>query len=185
MVLKRAFYLLLASFALFVMPNAAGQERSSFEYEVKAAFLNNFVTFVDWPRLAFSSSNAPLRICIFGQDPFRGALERAIRDASTVGRPRSVQRVDDVARLKTCHVVFVGAAERARLGIVLDAMKGWPALTVGEFPGFLEAGGIVNLVVERNRVRFDVNLAAAEAISLKVSSKLLRLARTTRVPQQD
>ena len=155
----------------------------SLEYEVKAAFLNNFVNFIDWPARTFSGPAAPVRLCVFGRDPFGGALERMARAESIGGRPRVVETTDSIDELRACHVVFIPNTEQSRSAGVLDSLGTTAVLTVGESATFLESGGIINFAIERNRVRFDINLPRAEESDLKISSKLLRLARTTRTVQ--
>jgi hypothetical protein len=177
--MKRALYL-FSLVALLTASGAFSQGQRSLEYDVKAAFLYNFTNFVDWPDNAFPSSNSPLNICILGRDPFNGALERVIQGEAAGSHPRLVQTMDNLDSLKTCHMVFVSSSEQARAAAVLDSLRSTSVLTVGESPEFLQAGGIINFAIERNRVRFDINIARADQSSLRISSKLLRLARSTR-----
>jgi hypothetical protein len=179
--MKRVVFLIIV--VLLCQADSVGQNESSLEYDVKAAFLHNFANFVAWPRQAFPTPTAPFRICILGRDPFQGALGRIAQGEAVDGHPRLVERFDDVGELKACHIVFVPASEQSNVNAVLNVVGALPVLTVGESPRFLEGGGIVNFAIERNRVRFDINVNRAEQNGLKISSKLLRLARTTRVNQ--
>jgi hypothetical protein len=179
--MKRAAFLIIA--VLLCRADFRAQSQSSLEYDVKAAFLHNFASFIDWPRQAFPAANAPFRICIYGRDPFQGALARIAQGEAVDGHPREVQTIDSVDDLRTCHIVFIASSEQGSAAAVLNAARTLPVLTVGESSSFLAAGGVVNFAIERNRVRFDVNVQRAEQNGLKISSKLLRLARTTRVNQ--
>lgn len=143
------------------------------EYEVKAAYLYNFATLVDWP----APANGPIVIAIFGQDPFGNVLDREVQGKAIDGRPVVVRRLSDFRRLKDCQILFVSAAEKRRLEEILSAVRGEAVLTVGEFEGFLGAGGNVNFTIEQRRVRFDVNLRAARQAGLRISARVLNLAR--------
>jgi hypothetical protein len=154
------------------------------EYEVKAAFLYNFVKFVEWPADTFEGPTDKIVLCILGEDPFGESLDNVVRNEVLNGRPLSVHRTRDVLEARDCHVVFVPRTERARQERILAGLEGRGILTVGEADGFLNAGGMIRFVLEQNRVRFDINLAAAERSRLKLSSKLLRLARTVQGPEE-
>lgn len=147
------------------------------EYQVKAAFLYNFAKFVEWPPTGFRDAAQPLQICVLGRDPFGQEL-RAITDAKTVnGRKLEVTDVPDLQKARTCHIVFIAASEKTRLKQILDGLQGTDALTVGDTQGFAEQGGMINFVLENNRVQFEVNRKAAEQAGLKISSKLLSVAK--------
>jgi hypothetical protein len=148
------------------------------EYDVKAAFLYNIVNLTTWPPEAFQTPSDPIRLCVIGGDPFGRTLERII-EGDTVGS-RSVivdhVRGDDVAQ---CSLLFVPRAAAARVPQMIHSTAARPVLTIGESPDFLKQGGMINFVIDSGRVRFDVNLAAVTARGLTVSSRLLRVARTT------
>jgi hypothetical protein len=146
------------------------------EYQVKAAYLYNFAKLVDWP----APANGPVVIAVFGRDPFGDVLDRTVQGKTIDGRPLVVERLSNLEQLKGCHILFVSAAEKKRLGAILSAVRGEPVLTVGEFEGFLDAGGKVNFTVEQNRIRFDVNLSAARQVGLRISARVLNLARLVR-----
>ena len=146
------------------------------EYEVKAAFLYNFAKFVEWPQAAFDRLRAPLALCIFGADPFGGELDLAVRRKTAQGRPVVVRRLAGLGELAPCHVLFVGSAERERFAEVLDAVAGKSVLTVGEDDDFARAGGMISFVVRGTRVRFSIDVGAAERVGLRLSSRLLDLA---------
>jgi hypothetical protein len=145
------------------------------EYKLKAAFLYNFATYVEWPKDAFPDPRAPFRVGVCGKDPFGPILEDTFRGKTVGGRPIVVNRSPDAADLRTCQLVFVPATEGTSRA--LKALDGARALTVGEREGFAAENGCVNFYLEGQRVRFEINVAAAKRAELKISSKLLRLAR--------
>ncbi len=156
-------------------PALSGQVASA--DEVKAAFLFNFLKFVEWPSDAGPSA-APLAIGVLGNDGVEESLRSVTRGKSVAGRQLTVKHLtsgDDVTRV---HLLFVGSADRTRMADVLRRVDGFAVLTVSDVERFCQSGGVIALAMEENRVRFDVNLDAAERGRLKVSSKLLSLART-------
>src|SRR5688500_9392041 len=127
------------------------------EYDLKAAFLFNFAKFVDWPPDAFAGERAPLTICVFGEDPFGSTLDAVVQGERVGERSLLVQRPDSVDDLKECHVLFVCRSEKDRLGEVMAEVEGKPVLTVADMDGFLRAGGVINFVLEGNKVRFLID----------------------------
>src|SRR5260370_32156962 len=154
-------------------------EKTPSEYEVKAAFLHTFAQFTEWPREAFASPSAPLIIGIVGEDPFGRILDDAIKEEPIHGRPTVVRRIERGGNLRSCHVIFVSSSERRQLPQILAEIKGANVLTVSEIDRFAYFGGIITLSMEGPRVRFEINLKAAEQARLKISSKLLKLAKIT------
>jgi hypothetical protein len=154
---------------------AAPPPEKEAEYGVKAAFLYNFAKFVDWPPNAFPERR--FNLCILGDDPFGRLLDDLVTNDSVDGRPIAVQRRARAADLESCHILFVGRLEHEHRREVLATLRGTAVLTVGDADGFLADGGMVNFFLEANRVRFEVNRAAVDQSPLKMSSKLLRVAR--------
>jgi len=170
---------LLRSFGLVILLlSARAQSQSAGEYQVKAAFLYNFAKFVEWPPSSFSDASAPLRICVFGQDPFGQELRDIVNDKTVNGRKLQVNQISDLQTARTCHILFIASSERAELKQALESLRGTGALTVGDTKGFIEHGGMINFVLENDRVRFQVNHKAAEEAGLKISSKLLNVAKS-------
>jgi len=147
------------------------------EYQVKAAFLFNFTQFVDWPPSAFADDGAPLVIGVLGQDRFGADLDEIVRGESVRGRPLVVRRYERVEDIGPCHILFVDRSESERLDRVLPRLSGRSILTVGEFGGFARRGGMIQFATVGNRIQLRVNLQAARAADLEISSKLLRPAR--------
>ena len=175
MVVLRAAILLTA--LLLLLPAGAAAQGTYQEYDVKAAFLYNFTKFVEWPPEAFRSPDSPMAICVFGEDPFGESLDAVVRGETLNGRRLEVRRTRSLQELRDCQTLFVPGAERERFAEVFSAVRDASVLTVGEVDGFLPQGGVIRFVVEQGRVRFEINLDAAERSRLKLSSKLLRLAR--------
>lgn len=148
------------------------------EYEVKAAYLYNIVNFVTWPPDAFASPSDPLHVCVFGPDPFGRALDTAMQSGTSNGRPVAVSRATDASALGDCELVFLAGRNTDRIDQAVRATAQRPVLMVGESPDFLQHGGMIEFVVDGGRVRFDVNLPAASARGLTLSSRLLQVART-------
>lgn len=175
--LNRRRALLPALFLLSV--NAAAVADSPTEYEVKAAFVHNIAKFVEWP--ASVGAKEVLRLCILGPDPF-GAAADGLRGKPVGARMWEVSPVNARANLKECQVLFIGAAEAANLPRLLEGLKASPVLTLGDTEGYAERGVMVNLFLEQNKVRFEINNGAAGRAGLRISSQLLKLARIVAEP---
>jgi len=153
------------------------QAQSATEFQVKAAFLFNFAKFVEWPADAFSSADAPLQICVLGRDPFGHEFEEMIADKTVNGHRIEVIHPSGVPQAKSCQIIFVAASEKQQVREVLHGLRGASVLTVGDSAGFARMGGIINFVLDESRVRFEVNVKAAERAHLKVSARLLTVAK--------
>jgi hypothetical protein len=182
-VLIRQVRFVLALLAVALGPATGvvrAQAQDPLELEVRAVYLYNFARFVEWPPSSFPDASAPIRICIFGADPFGAALDRVLANETVGGRPLRAVRLTVRDDLLACHVVYVGAVGRSRTVAALDHFSGHPIITVGEDPSFLAEGGTIRFKREGKRVRFDVNLRAAERSGLRVSSRLLSVAADVR-----
>jgi len=152
------------------------------EYKVKAACLYNFIKFIEWPDDKTSDSSTPITIGILGEDNFGTAFNeitsRKIRDRNLV-----VKKISDFSaenakpELLKCRLVFVSTSQRQHTGEVIELLRNKPVLLVGENDGFIEAGGIINFVMQDNKVCFEINADSAEEAQLKMASQLLRLAK--------
>jgi hypothetical protein len=143
--------------------------------EVKAAFLFNFAKFVEWPAARGTGS---LSIGVLGNDNLGESLREIVRGKTVNGRPLASRRVTADDDLASLHLLFVGTSEKMRVADVLKRVEGGSVLTVSDVDKFCHQGGVIALTQEGNHVRFDINLDAADRSKLKVSSKLLTLART-------
>lgn len=159
----------------FVMSTPAAERPTA--YQVKAAFLERFGKFVEWPESAFAGPQASLVIGIYGADPFRGALEELAAQEKINGHPVEIRHLDNLSDLRSCHILFLPATERSAEDELLRAVAGSSVLTVGDADDFCQAGGMIQFILENDRVHFQVNNEAARAAGLKISSKLLTLAK--------
>jgi len=147
------------------------------EYPAKANYLANFSSFVEWPQEALASEKAPFLICVFGDFPFGTSLAEITRGTTVHDRPVEIRWIRKPQELSSCQILFVSRSERKRYKQALDVVRGRTVLTVGETPEFLGAGGILSFSSQQGAVQFDVNLEAANKAHLKISSRLLALAR--------
>jgi hypothetical protein len=173
--------LLVASGAFPAQATAAAPSSvgSPLEYQVKAAYILNFVNLTEWPPSALGQVSTPFRLCVAGSDPFRGVLESTVKGETVMGHPIVVERVARGAA-QTCQVVFVPGDDAAEAAEIVRTLGSGPVLTIGEGAAFLHAGGVVSFAVEQGHVRFDVSRGSAERHGLTLSSRLLRVARSVR-----
>lgn len=145
---------------------------------MKAAFLFHFAQFVDWPPEAFKDGVSPLTYCTVGEDPFRGGLDASLNGKTIGGRPVRVLHFKEAREIQGCQVLFVGMADKKFVSATVAGLNGSPVLTVGESAQFAHHGGMIGFLLEDNKVRFEINLEAAERGKLKISARLLALAKT-------
>jgi hypothetical protein len=149
------------------------------EYEIKAAFLYKFASFVQWPAAlpgAPPAAARPMCIGVLGADRFGSSLDQIVRGKLVGGREFTVERLHSTDQALHCEIVFISSSEQSRIGEILSILRTKPVLTVSEVPGFCEKGGLINLKVADSAVRFEINVAAGERAGLRFSSKLLSLA---------
>jgi uncharacterized protein DUF4154 len=173
---KRARRKLALAGLLLISANLApAQTTRPTESEVEAAYLYNFGKFVTWPADRVVANN-PFEICILGKDPFGKVLDATVTGERIGGRAISIRRLVQVQQAGTCSILFVSSSEEGRLGTILDSAHRFNALTVSDVKHFAERGGVIGLVVQQDRVRFEVNRAAAERCHVQLSSELLKVA---------
>jgi len=159
---------------------AFAQSREASEYQIKAAFLYNFARFVLWPADPARNLNDPFTICIVGRDPFGTALDEVVQGKTISGHRLVIRRWKPEQNWKGCQIAFISSSEGKDLPTILQSLKQTSVLTVGETEGFAQLGGMINFVIEQEGVHFEVNVEAAERAGLKISSKLLNLAKIVR-----
>ncbi len=167
---------LLAIFSPGLFP-ARAQQFGPSQYRAKANFLAAFPKFIDWPSQAFPSEQAPINICVIGDFHFGTSLAEIARGITIRGRGLEVRWERDQQVLRTCHILFVSHSEAKRYAKILKTIEGASVLTVGETPDFLASGGIIEFLVEKDRLEFEVNIGAATEAHLRISSNMLALAR--------
>jgi hypothetical protein len=145
------------------------------EYEVKAAFMYNFVRFVEWP--AAGAPHDSFVVGVLGDDPFGSTLDRTFAGKKLQERPLVVKRVAGPEDVAGVDLLFIAASESARLPRILERLAGKPTLTVSDIPDFVSRGGMVGFRIQDDTVRFDINLLPVHDAKLKMSSQLVRVAR--------
>lgn len=145
--------------------------------QVEAVFLFNFTQFVDWPPQAFADPTAPIVIGVLGSDPFGVALDQVVGGEIVNGHPLVVHRAQHIEELADCQILFISRSERGRLAPLLATLKGRNVLTVSDLDEFADKGGMICFVLIDKKVRLRINLEAAKAAGLTLSSKLLRFAQ--------
>ena len=164
---------------LFLLAAPLAAAASLPEYQVKAAFVHSFGKYVIWPGAAFAAPTTPFIIGILGTDPFGEAFV-ALQQKNLQNRPLEIRRIDKISEAGGCQILFISRSEQRRLSALLAALKGHNTLTVSDIDGFAREGGMIQLLLQDNQVRFEINLRAAQAAELTISSNLLKLATTIR-----
>jgi hypothetical protein len=169
---------LLAVGAAFAQPQPAGPDETNREYAIKAAYIYNFGRYVEWPPASFPDSQSPFVIGVLGSDPFGALLDEIVQSKKIEGRPIAARRFASMAEYRPCHILFVSAAASPEQKLAAIKMaQDSPVLLVGEDPGLAERGATINFFIEQNKIRFEINAEAARREQLKISSKLLSLAK--------
>jgi hypothetical protein len=155
--------------------NLHAQAPKPTEYEVEAAYLSHFGGFVEYPARA-GSANDSFYVCVLGQDVFGPLLDAALKGETIGGAPMVARRLSAVEDSAGCRILFVSTSKEPQLSATLAALGKANILTVSDMPGFTRRGGMIQFVLEGNRVRFEINLAAAQRAGLSLSSELLKVA---------
>lgn len=161
---------------------AAAQTTSAGEYELKAAMLYRLTYFVEWPATAVPDSQAPTILCVLGQDPVGAVLASVISGQAGSARRVEVRHPGGAGETRGCQVVYVAASEKKNIAQILATLKGSGVLTVGDVTQFAAKGGMIQFSLEDAHIRFDINLEETKQAGLKISSRLLMLARIIKEP---
>ena len=170
-----------AAWILFCFPHTQAQYKPQ-EYAVKAAYLYNFSQFVEWPTNNQNSDS--FLICVLGQDPFGPTLNNTLAGETVAGRNIVIKRISTPQDAVTCRVLFISSSEEKRLKQIFMTLGDASVLTVSDLPQFTLHGGMVQFLLQEDRVRFEVNLTTAEHARLTFSSELLKLAVNVRGTNQ-
>lgn len=153
----------------------ASQELATAEpNRIKAAFLRNFAHYVTWPESTFADAHSPWRICILGKDPFDNVLDKTLAGRTEQGRPFEIYRAMALVELPACQIIYISYSDSSKRMAALTALKDRPVLTVGEAPGFLRDGGMIQFQIE-DRVELSINLDQTQAASLQIQTKMLEV----------
>lgn len=148
------------------------------EHDVKAAFLVNFAKFTEWPAGAFPDAASPFVIGVAGDEALRRGIDHLAKGKLFSGRALQTRNVKDANDVSQIHLLFIGRLPGFRAEDILKALNGLPVLTVGDALGFCTEGGMIAFLLERDRLRFEIRFDATEDAGLKVSSRVLALAKT-------
>lgn len=168
--------------AILSLTATAHAQKRPTEYQVKAAYLFNFGRFVKWPASATAAND--FAICVLGSDPFQGTLESIVSGERVDGKPVTVRHLNSAEDAGGCKIVFVSNSEQERLGPIMAALRHDPVLTVSDADRFVDHDGIIQFVMDGDRVRFQVNLSAAKNAGLGLSSELLKVATAVKGPEK-
>jgi hypothetical protein len=178
--IKRMSVLFLGILSIAIPLYAQEYLQGPSEYEIKAAFLYNFAKFVEWPVHSNQASQDSVVVGILGQDPFGFLIEKIIGDKTVGGRIIIIERYGSMEQISNCHLLFISESESAHLNNTLTILHGRHILTVSDSENFARNGGMIQMYMEKNRIRFIVNIDAINLAGLKLSSKLLNLADVIR-----
>jgi uncharacterized protein DUF4154 len=152
------------------------QDTGPSQYRLKAAYLYNFVKFVEWPKQAYAGPTSHTVIGVLGENVFGDDLEKTVHDKVINHHPLQFKKFDSVSEVTNCHVLFISASERRRYPEILGALRGKSILTVSESDRFIPDGGMIDFIIVDRKVRFRINNEAARKAGLIISSDLLSLA---------
>ncbi len=147
------------------------------EYQVKAAFVYKFAAYVEWPEGALESPETPFTVGVVGSDALAEELARVVGERRINGRAVVVRKLGLGEPLAGVRMLFIGQSQAPRDGQLQQWAQKRPLLVVAEAEGMLERGAMINFVVAGRRVRFDIALDAVERSGLRLSSRLLAVAR--------
>jgi hypothetical protein len=155
----------------------APAEEPSLEYRIKAAFIYKFGGFVEWPHEAFESPDSPLTIGVIGPPDVMQAVQLTTASQRVNGRAVSVRKLAFGDPMSGLHILFITRSDAASLAGALAAARGRAVLTVTETEPPARLDSIINFVIVEDKVRFDIALPPADASGLKISARLLAVAR--------
>ena len=173
-------WLVVIACVFAVRTTAVAQQSDPNEYQVKATYLYNFGKYVKWPGALPASKADSFPVCVFGQDPFGAILDSTLAGETLDGKPVVLRRISKPQDALECRILFISSTEEKHLKEILAALGGAGVLTVSDMPGFTRRGGMIQFVLDGEKVRFEVNLASAENSKLVLSSELLKVAASVR-----
>jgi hypothetical protein len=166
--------------AFFGTTGILAQQPKPSEYQVKATYLYNFGRFVKWPGTVPAGKGDSFSVCVLGQDPFGAILDSTLAGEALDGKPVVLRRISKPQDAGDCRILFISSAEEKHLKEILTALDESGVLTVSDMPGFARRGGMIQFVLEGDRVRFEINLTSAESARLVLSSELLKVASSVK-----
>ena len=157
---------------------------STREYQIKAAFLFNFTQFVEWPDHCFANPESRAVIGVLGKDPFGNFLEETIVGETIKKHPLVIQHYTNIDEITNCQILFINVSDKNQLRLINEKLKGKNILTVSDVNNFTKVGGMVRLYINDDKINIQINLEAAKAENLVISSKLLKLAEIVKTDKK-
>jgi hypothetical protein len=174
---------LALTWALVAAQGLWAQSPKPTDYDVKAVYLYNFGRFVEWPASVTAKSDS-FTVCVLGQDPFGPALDATLAGETIGGKSVAAKRISNPPEAVRCQIVFISSVEDSRFNKIIEALDREAVLTVSDMPQFSQRGGMIQFVLDGSKVRFEINLTAAENAGLTLSSELLKVATAVRKSSQ-
>jgi hypothetical protein len=171
---------LAIAWGLLVVPITRAQSAKPTDYQVKAAYLYNFGRFVEWPAKVSAAQTGSFSICVLGEDPFGPALDATLAGEKIGNQKVVARRISDPHDSVDCQILFISASETNRLNKIIESLDKTAILTVSDIPKFSQRRGMIQLVLDGGRIRFEVNLTATQRAGLTLSSELLKVATAVR-----
>lgn len=175
-ILRHSAPLLLSALLISFAAVSAMAEGPS-ESQVKAAFLFNFAKFIDWPAGAFAGPGDLFVFGVLGDDPVGDSVQQ-LTGKTVQGRTVAVRRYESLRDVTACHVLYIARSDLDEADAVTAALRGRPVLLVADDEQFARRGGMINFVLERNKVGFEINAEAMKRAKLSANAQILKLART-------
>jgi len=173
----RIFVALILTFTLSIPINLVAQPQKTYsEYEVKIAFILNFLKFIEWPHDSTEKERKTFNFYVIGYGPLCEALE-ALDGKNVKGKTIIVKKIKKIIEISEPDVVFVGQSEQNHIRDIVNVLKNRSVLTIGDTEGYAKNGIMINLYMEMRKVRFEINVDAATKAKLRISSRLLSLSR--------
>ncbi|MEP7320581.1 MAG: YfiR family protein [Saprospiraceae bacterium] len=147
------------------------------EFRVKAVFVYNFTQFIDWPKDAFEFDEEPLIIGVLGDNPFGTNLEEAVKGERVGTHPIQVRYFKDIADLSKCHILYINLNQPDAVKRAINSLAGHSTLTIQDMEEFPQWGGMIRFFINESKINLVINTTAAKAAKLRISSKLLKVAK--------
>ena len=172
------FIALLIFIHCFGLPHSFATSLDSREYLLKAGYIYNFTKFIKWPEKANREiNNGGLNFCLVGEDPFGDILGKFAKKLKKKNRNLLITPQVSIEEMPQCHILFVSASEKSNVNQILQRVREYPVLVIGDTPGFAKNGVGINFFLQKNKIRFEINHEALKRSGFVVSSELLNLAR--------
>lgn len=163
--------------------NVFAEQQKHGEYEIKAAYIYNFINFIDWPPESNFYGNQSINLCIFGDDPFGKELDD-IKNEFVKGKKLTIKYYSSLEKLKSCNILFIPVTEKNHVAQIVKSIRTSNVLTISDAEEMAQQGVIINFFLEKKKVRFAINIEAARQAGLKISAKLLKLAKIIHVREE-